>query len=67
VSGPVAFEWRTTGGAIPRGVLYECADCGRRFANKGWHAEACGSPNFHRVTESRGRNPEETQTTKGTE
>lgn len=28
---------------------YYCADCGRRFFNKGWHAEACGSPNYERL------------------
>lgn len=25
---------------------YVCADCGRRFFNLGWHAEACGSSNY---------------------
>ena len=28
---------------------YVCLDCGRRFYNKGWHAEACGSGNYEPV------------------
>jgi len=33
---------------------YLCADCGRRFFNLGWHAEACGSSNFKRVAPAGG-------------
>lgn len=48
---PTAFEWRTsTKHRIGPGAgLYYCSDCGRRFANKGWHAEACGSSNYEPV------------------
>lgn len=51
-SGPIAFEWRSSSSRQPVGIIFQCDDCGRRFANKGWHAEACGSPNFHPVTEN---------------
>ena len=30
-------------------TTYMCDDCGRRFFNLGWHAEACGSSNFRAV------------------
>ena len=36
----------------PKAVLYYCDDCGSRFFNKGWHAEACGSSNFHVLDEN---------------
>lgn len=35
----------------PRVQLHYCHDCGHRFFNKGWHAEACGSGNYSIVTE----------------
>jgi hypothetical protein len=34
-----------------RPTPYFCRDCGRRFYNLGWHAEACGSPNFEPIEE----------------
>lgn len=36
----------------PKAVLHYCDDCQRRFYNKGWHAEACGSSNFHELAEN---------------
>lgn len=31
------------------GEPFFCHDCQRRFFNLGWHAEACGSPNYERM------------------
>ena len=28
---------------------FYCSECNRTFFNKGWHAEACGSPDIHEL------------------
>lgn len=40
---------RSAASRHPRLEPYLCHDCGRRFFNVGWHAEACGSPNYRRM------------------
>jgi hypothetical protein len=38
--------WRISQNQRTRPDLFFCHDCNRRFFNKGWHAEACGSSNY---------------------
>ena len=42
-------DWDAGSGPPPTTLFY-CFDCGRRFFNKGWHAEACGSSKYGYIT-----------------